>query len=167
MQKAIKILELRLSEIFFINLLTTFNIRSLKIYSERFTKSVILSLRFSQKNESVFVYNVSIGQSVVPIYIEHWGDNLQFYPNFVLFSTLGGTKLNHDFFHVHVKTKKGPNIIQHSDADHRQIIGGVAGADHSQIFGGMQSNYCGDISPPSTPRVSAPLRPRLETKTNC
>ena len=26
----------------------------------------------------------------MPIYVEHWGDNLQFYPNFPLFSTLGG-----------------------------------------------------------------------------
>ena len=26
----------------------------------------------------------------VPIFVEHWGDNLQFYPNFALFSTLGG-----------------------------------------------------------------------------
>ena len=28
------------------------------------------------------------------------GDNLQFYPNFALFSTLGGMKLDHYFFHV-------------------------------------------------------------------
>ena len=28
------------------------------------------------------------------------GDNLQFYPNFALFSTLGGMKLDHDFYHV-------------------------------------------------------------------
>ena len=41
--------------------------------------------------------------------------------------------------------KKGPNIIQHSDAD------------HSQIIGGMQSNYWGDIPPVPPPPVSAPL----------
>ena len=35
---------------------------------------------------------------MVPIYVEHWGENLQFYPNFALFSTLGGMKLDHDFF---------------------------------------------------------------------
>ena len=29
-------------------------------------------------------------QTEVPIFFEHWGDNLQFYPNFALFSTLGG-----------------------------------------------------------------------------
>ena len=28
--------------------------------------------------------------AVVPIYVEHWGDNLQFHPNFALFSALGG-----------------------------------------------------------------------------
>ena len=36
----------------------------------------------------------------VPIFFEHWGDNLQFYPNFALFSTLGGMNLDHDFFQV-------------------------------------------------------------------
>ena len=35
------------------------------------------------------------------IFFEHWGgDNLQFYPNFALFSTLGGMNLDHDFFQV-------------------------------------------------------------------
>ena len=36
----------------------------------------------------------------MPIFVEHWGDNLQFYPNFALFSTLGGMNLDHDFFQV-------------------------------------------------------------------
>ena len=36
--------------------------------------------------------------SGVPIFVEHWGDHLQFYPNFALFSTLGGMNLDHDFF---------------------------------------------------------------------
>ena len=36
-------------------------------------------------------------QTEVPIFVEHWGDNLQFYPNFALFSTLGGMNLDHDF----------------------------------------------------------------------
>ena len=76
------------------------------------------------------------------------GDNLQFYPNFALFSTFGGgMKLGHDFFHVsklsevqkkglhrklksfcprnHVKTKKGPKVIQRSDANRSQIIRGM------------------------------------------
>ena len=35
----------------------------------------------------------------VPIFIEHWGgNNLQFYPNFALFSTLGGDELRPRFF---------------------------------------------------------------------
>ena len=90
------------------------------------------------------------------------GDNLQFYPNFAQFSTLGGIKLDYGFFHVSnssedqkkktglpqnlksfcprnkVKTKnKRPKIIQRSDVD------------HSQIIGDMQSNYWeGYITPP-------------------
>ena len=40
-------------------------------------------------------------QPGVPIFVEHWGgDNLQFYPNFALFSTLGGVNLNHNFVQV-------------------------------------------------------------------
>ena len=34
--------------------------------------------------------------TVVPIYAEHWGGDLQFYPSF----NIGGMKLDHDFFHV-------------------------------------------------------------------
>ena len=37
---------------------------------------------------------------MVPIYVEHWGDNLQFYPNFVLFPTPREIKFDNDFFHV-------------------------------------------------------------------
>ena len=37
-------------------------------------------------------------QAGVPIFLEHWGNNLQFYPNFALFSTFGGMNLDHDFF---------------------------------------------------------------------
>ena len=93
-------------------------------------------------------------QAVVPIYFEHWEDNLQFYPNFALLSTLQGMKLNHYFFHeanqvnnrkkkdLHrklsfclrsqVKTKKSPKIIQRSDADHSQII---VGGDTVKLLG--------------------------------
>ena len=35
---------------------------------------------------------------VVQIFVEHWKDNLQFYPNFALFSSLGGMNLDQDFF---------------------------------------------------------------------
>ena len=85
--------------------------------------------------------------AVVPIYVEHWGDNLQFYTNFPLFSTLGMMKLDRDQKkglyqklkscspRNQLKTKKSPNMIQRSDADHSQIIGGI------------QSNYWG-VYPP-------------------
>ena len=37
----------------------------------------------------------------MPIFVDHWGgDNLQFYPNFALFSTLEGMNLDHNFFQV-------------------------------------------------------------------
>ena len=96
---------------------------------------------------------------------------MQFYPNFALFSTLGGMNLDHDFFQVSklsedqkknglhqtwnkVKTKKkrfspqmehffSPNLSRdlRSDAHQSQIIGGDADEDHTQIIGG-------DISSP-------------------
>ena len=75
------------------------------------------------------------------------GDNLQFYTNFSLFSTLGVMKFDHDCFHVSKLSEdppkkrsspeieeylsptsledQGPNIIQRSDADHSPIIGGM------------------------------------------
>ena len=34
------------------------------------------------------------------IFFEHWGDNLQFYPDFALFSTLEGMNLDQDSFQV-------------------------------------------------------------------
>ena len=39
-------------------------------------------------------------QLVVPIFVEHWGDNLQFYLNFALNSTLGGMNFDRDFVQV-------------------------------------------------------------------
>ena len=35
---------------------------------------------------------------MVQIFVEEWGDNLQFYPIFALLSTLGGMNLDQDFF---------------------------------------------------------------------
>ena len=100
----------------------------------------------------------------VPIFVEHWrGDNLQFYPNFDLFSTLGGMNLDHDFIRVSklseeqnkkkVFIKNGtlfsPKSTEdlRSDAHQSEIIEGYADEDHTQIIGGIQSNYWGDISP--------------------
>ena len=58
--------------------------------------------------------------------------------------------------------KKNPKIIQRSDADHSQIIGGDADTDHSQIIGGdavkLLGGYISPILPsPPPPRVLAPL----------
>ena len=36
----------------------------------------------------------------MPIFVAYWGDNLQFYPNFALFLTLGGMNLDHNFVQV-------------------------------------------------------------------
>ena len=87
--------------------------------------------------------------------------------------------LDHDFFHVSRfsedqkktftekwrifvselkwRTEKRPNIIQRSDADLSQIIGGGGDADgdQSQIIGGDKS--------PHPPQVSAPLLGRCCT----
>ena len=103
------------------------------------------------------------------------GDNLQFYPNVSLFSTLGGINLDHDFFHVsklsedqkknfflqiQVKSKKkvftknrtlfSPNSSGNlgSDAHRSQIIGGYANEDHTQIIGGDTAKLLGGISAP-------------------
>ena len=35
-----------------------------------------------------------------PIFVEHWVNNLEFYPNFALFSALGEMNLDHDFVQV-------------------------------------------------------------------
>ena len=53
----------------------------------------------------------------------------------------------------YVKTKKGPNIIQCSDADHSQINGG----DTVKLLGG--------IYPPSPYRVSAPVLKSMQNTT--
>ena len=39
-------------------------------------------------------------QTGVQIFVEHWRGNLQFYPTFALFSTLGGMNLDQGFFQV-------------------------------------------------------------------
>ena len=111
-------------------------------------------------------YSLSIGRIIsnfTPIlpYFQHWGMNL-----------------DHDFFQVRklsedqkkVFTKDGrlfspnssedqktaPNILQRSDTDQSQIIGGDADVSHSQITGGRQLNYWGDISPPFSPGFGTP-----------
>ena len=81
----------------------------------------------------------------MPILVGHWRENnLRFYPNFALFSTLGGMNLDHNFFHVSklsANQKKKvftkfqefffPNSSD-SHADHSQIIGVDADVGLSQ-----------------------------------
>ena len=98
-----------------------------------------------------FIYFAEYTVPVVLIYKDnlqfHWGggDNLQFHPNF----NIGGMKHDHNSFLVSKSSedqkkktfsrkieeflspkasedqKKSPKIIQGSDADHSQIIGGI------------------------------------------
>ena len=109
----------------------------------------------------------------VPIFVEHWrGDNLQFYPNFDLFSTLGGMNLDHDFIRVsklsEEQNKKKVFIKNgtlfslkstedlRSDAHQSEIIEGYADEDHTQIIGGDTVKLLGGYIPPIA-RVLAPL----------
>ena len=98
-------------------------------------------------------------------FVEHWGEYLQFYPNFALFSTLGGMNLDQDFFQASkfsedqkkVFTRNGtrfsPNSITdlRSDAHQSQINGGDADEDHTQIVGGVYSQIIGGIYSPIIP----------------
>ena len=96
------------------------------------------------------------------------GDNLQFYPNFALFSTVGVMNLDHEFVQVSklseeqkkkVFTKNGTLFFPNSsgdlrsNADQSQIFGGDADVHHTQIklLGGIQSNYWGIYPPPPPP----------------
>ena len=95
------------------------------------------------------------------------GNNLQFYPNFVLFTTLGEMKLDHYFFHesksiedqkkaftetwrVFVsKIKWRPkNKVQRSTSVQMQTI--------VKLLGGMQSNYWGGYIRPIPPGFGTP-----------
>ena len=106
-------------------------------------------------------------------------DNLQFYPNFALFSTLGGMNLDHDFAQVwkFSRKKRSSSKIEHfffpnSGEDQKKRSSSKIEHFFPQIFalmhypfkilGGMQMwtilKLLGGIYPPS-PRVSAPLLP--------
>ena len=111
--------------------------------------------------------------SEVQIFVEHWGgDNLQFYPNFALFSKLGWMNLSHDFFSGEQmkwrpKKRSSPKPEHHqkqnnfysanswgnlrSEAHQSQIIGGDGEKGHTQIIGGYKVQLMGDI-PPHPPR---------------
>ena len=111
-------------------------------------------------------------RSGVPIFVEHWGDNLQFYPNFALFSTLGGMNLDHDFVQVSKLSKNqkktkffttnetlfSPNSSGQlrSNAHQSQIIGGNADVDHSETIRGHTAKLLGGYIPLSPPGFGIP-----------
>ena len=90
---------------------------------------------------------------------------MQFYPNFALFSTLGGMNLDHDFFQVSKlsedqkirSSQKGklcsPNCSGdlRSNALQNQIIGGDADPEYTQIIGGDTVKLLGGIYIPIPP----------------
>ena len=113
-------------------------------------------------------------QTGMPIFVEHWGDNLQFYPNFALFSTLGGMNLDHDFAQVSKLSKdqkkrvftknrtlfsRNSSAHLRSDAHQSQIIGRDANVDNTQTIGGNTVKLLGGYIS-RLPRVSAPLLAR-------
>ena len=76
------------------------------------------------------------------IFVEHWGDNLQFYPNFALFSTLGDMNLDHDFFQVS-KLSEDLRVRSSLFTKRRKTLfletcAQMHIAHQSQIIGGMQ-----------------------------
>ena len=94
------------------------------------------------------------------IFVEHWGDNLQFHPNFSRFSTLWDMNLHHDSFQVSKliaeQKKRSSPKMEHffspnssgdlrSDTHQSQIIEGDADVDHTQIIGGDTVNLLGGI----------------------
>ena len=107
-----------------------------------------------------FIY----GRTVVPIFVEHWGgDNLQFYPNFAPFSTLGGMNLDHDFVQVwkfSEDQKKmpiehffSPNLGEDQKkvfSKNRTLVSPNLRSDvHPfKLLGGIQPNYWGEYIPP-------------------
>ena len=90
----------------------------------------------------------------MPIFVEHWGgDNWQFYPNFVLFSTLGEMNLDHDFFQVSKLSedqKKGLHLKKENFVP--QILVETCAQMHTKVklLGGcrcrLYSNYWGSYS---------------------
>ena len=105
---------------------------------------------------------------MVQIFVEHWGNNLQFYPNFALILTFGGMNLDQDFFQVsklsedQKKRKRSSPEMEHFcspnsgeglrlDAHQSQIVGGDTDEDHTQIVGGYTVKLLGGYIPPIPP----------------
>ena len=68
-----------------------------------FQKSTLTKIqRYKLLNHFIFQENQKLGGCVQGCrsLLSIGGNNLQFYPNFALFSTLGGMNFDHDFFRV-------------------------------------------------------------------
>ena len=89
-------------------------------------------------------------------------DNLQFYPNFALFSTLGGINLDHDFVQVSKlsedpkKRRSSPKIerffprilvVTYTQMHTRVKLLGDADVDHTQTIGGDTVKLLGGYIP--------------------
>ena len=120
---------------------------------------------------------------MVPIFAEHWGDNLLFYLNFALFSRLGGMNLDHDF--VQVWKKRSSSKIEHifppnsgeekkkrssvrmahllfsphlrSNVHLFKLLGGMQMWTILKLLGGYSQIFGGLYLPISPPLASAPL----------
>ena len=141
-----------------------------KSFSRRFTNWTIVVGGLSKYYPLKFD-RWSVAQPGVPIFVEHWRDNLLFYPNFALFLTLEGMNLHHDFVQVsklsedHKKrpSPKMEHFFPRIQVDtyaqmHTSVklLGvGCRCGPHSNYWGGY-SQIIGGICPP-IPRVSAPL----------
>ena len=116
----------------------------------------------------------------MPIFVEHWEDNLQFYPIFALFSTLGGINPEHNFVQMSklsedqkkVFTKKGTlfspnsgedqrkkNLYQKWNTFFRRILVDTYAQTHTRvkILGGY-SQIIGGYIPPSTSGFGTPAQ---------
>ena len=100
---------------------------------------------------------------------------MQFYPNFALFSTLGGMNLDQDFFQARKLsedfTRNGTLFLStdlRSDAHQSQIIGGDADEDHTQIVGGYTVKLLGGYILPSPPCFgTTAIAPPLACQPKC
>ena len=132
-------------------------------YRTRYLQAQVL-----QKNEGLeATQNLHASVARVPIFVEHWGDNLQLYPNF---QHWGDEPRPRFFSGKQIKRRPKKKVFtkigrvfppNSSDANRIQVIqtqtgvkllgGWDADVDHSQIIGGMQSNYWGIYLPHPPP----------------
>ena len=83
----------------------------------------------------------TLGEQGCPSLLSIGGDNLQFYPNFALFSTLRGINLEHDFYQVSKLSED--QKIRYSPKEGKLCSPNCSGdlrsnAHQSQIIGEMQ-----------------------------